>query len=122
MIFLREYSEELPTAPVTSPVPQVTVEPVEQEPSLYTGMGDAIWQGAYAAYLENQSALKGVVSSAGFGDDEYRAWLDATAAENRRLVRDEYTPDPEKTSMAAQVLYGVSNGLAKYGMAAAVGA
>lgn len=122
MIFLREYSEELPTAPVTSPVPQVTVEPVEQEPSWYTGMGDAIWQGAYAAYLENQSALKGVVSSAGFGDDEYRAWLDATAAENRRLVRDEYTPDPEKTSMAAQVLYGVSNGLAKYGMAAAVGA
>lgn len=121
MIFLREYSEELPTAPVTSPVPQVTVEPVEQEPSWYTGMGDAIWQGAYAAYLENQSALKGVVSSAGFGDDEYRAWLDATAAENRRLVRDEYTPDPEKTSMAAQVLYGVSNGLAKYGMAAAVG-
>ena len=122
MIFLREYSEELPTAPVTSPVPQVAVEPVEQEPSWYTGMGDAIWQGAYAAYLENQSALKGVVSSAGFGDDEYRAWLDATAAENRRLVRDEYTPDPEKTSMAAQVLYGVSNGLAKYGMAAAVGA
>lgn len=122
MIFLREYSEELPTAPVTSPVPQVTVEPVEQEPSWYTGMGDAIWQGAYAAYLENQSALKGVVSSAGFGDDEYRAWLDATAAENRRLVRDEYTPDPEKTSVAAQVLYGVSNGLAKYGMAAAVGA
>lgn len=122
MIFLREYSEELPTAPVTSPVPQVTVEPVEQEPSRYTGMGDAIWQGAYAAYLENQSALKGVVSSAGFGDDEYRAWLDATAAENRRLVRDEYTPDPEKTSVAAQVLYGVSNGLAKYGMAAAVGA
>jgi hypothetical protein len=122
MIFLREYSEELPTAPVTSPVPQVTVEPVEQEPSWYTGMGDAIWQGAYAAYLENQSALKGGVSSAGFGDDEYRAWLDATAAENRRLVRDEYTPDPEKTSMAAQVLYGVSNGLAKYGMAAAVGA
>jgi hypothetical protein len=85
-------------------------------------MGDAIWQGACAAYLENQSALKGVVSSAGFGDDEYRAWLDATAAENRRLVRDEYTPDPEKTSVAAQVLYGVSNGLAKYGMAAAVGA
>lgn len=122
MIFLREYSEELPTAPVTSPVPQVTVEPVEQEPSWYTGMGDAIWQGACAAYLENQSALKGVVSSAGFGDDEYRAWLDATAAENRRLVRDEYTPDPEKTSVAAQVLYGVSNGLAKYGMAAAVGA
>ena len=122
MIFLREYSEELPTAPVTSPVPQVTVAPVEQEPSWYTGMGDAIWQGAYAAYLENQSALKGGVSSAGFGDDEYRAWLDATAAENRRLVRDEYTPDPEKTSMAAQVLYGVSNGLAKYGMAAAVGA
>lgn len=122
MIFLREYSEELPTAPVTSPVPKVTVEPVEQEPSWYTGMGDAIWQGAYAAYLENQSALKGVVSSAGFGDDEYRAWLDATAAENRRLVRDEYTPDPEKTSVAAQVLYGVSNGLAKYGMAAAVGA
>ena len=122
MIFLREYSEELPTAPVTSPVPQVTVEPVEQEPSWYTGMGDAIWQGAYAAYLENQSALKGVVSSAGLGDDEYRAWLDATAAENRRLVRDEYTPDPEKTSVAAQVLYGVSNGLAKYGMAAAVGA
>lgn len=122
MIFLREYSEELPTAPVTSPVPQVTVEPVEQEPSWYTGMGDAIWQGAYAAYLENQSALKGVVSSAGFGDDEYRTWLDATAADNRRLVRDEYTPDPEKTSMAAQVLYGVSNGLAKYGMAAAVGA
>lgn len=122
MIFLREYSEELPTAPVTSPVPQVTVEPVEQEPSRYTGMGDAIWQGACAAYLENQSALKGVVSSAGFGDDEYRAWLDATAAENRRLVRDEYTPDPEKTSVAAQVLYGVSNGLAKYGMAAAVGA
>lgn len=121
MIFLREYSEELPTAPVTSPVPQVTVEPVEQEPSWYTGMGDAIWQGAYAAYLENQSALKGVVSSAGFGDDEYRAWLDATAAENRRLVRDEYTPDPDKTSMAAQVLYGVSNGLTKYGMAAAVG-
>ena len=119
MIFLREYSEELPTAPVTSPVPQVTVEPVEQEPSWYTGMGDAIWQGACAAYLENQSALKGVVSSAGFGDDEYRAWLDATAAENRRLVRDEYTPDPEKTSVAAQVLYGVSNGLAKYGMAAA---
>ena len=118
MIFLREYSEELPTAPVTSPVPQVTVEPVEQEPSWYTGMGDAIWQGACAAYLENQSALKGVVSSAGFGDDEYRAWLDATAAENRRLVRDEYTPDPEKTSVAAQVLYGVSNGLAKYGMAA----
>lgn len=116
MIFLREYSEELPTAPVTSPVPQVTVEPVEQEPSWYTGMGDAIWQGACAAYLENQSALKGVVSSAGFGDDEYRAWLDATAAENRRLVRDEYTPDPEKTSVAAQVLYGV------YGMAAAVGA
>ena len=95
---------------------------MEQEPSWYTGMGDAIWQGAYAAYLENQSALKGVVSSAGFGDDEYRAWLDATAAENRRLVRDEYTPDPEKTSVAAQVLYGVSNGLAKYGMAAAVGA
>lgn len=122
MIFLREYSEELPTAPVTSPVPQVTVEPVEQEPSWYTGMGDAIWQGACAAYLENQSALKGVVSSAGFGDDEYRAWLDATAAENRRLVRDEYTPDPEKTSVTAQVLYGVSNGLAKYGMAAAVGA
>ena len=122
MIFLREYSEELPTAPVTSPVPQVTVEPVELEPSWYTGMGDAIWQGACAAYLENQSALKGVVSSAGFGDDEYRAWLDATAAENRRLVRDEYTPDPEKTSVAAQVLYGVSNGLAKYGMAAAVGA
>ena len=122
MIFLREYSEELPTAPVTSPVPQVTVEPVEQEPSWYTGMGDAIWQGACAAYLENQSALKGVVSSAGFGDDEYRAWLDATAAENRRLVRDEYTPDPEKTSVAAQVLYGVSNGLAKYGMATAVGA
>lgn len=121
MIFLREYSEELPTAPVTSPVPQVTVEPVEQEPSWYPGMGDAIWQGAYAAYLENQSALKGVVSSAGIGDDEYRAWLDATAAENRRLVRDEYTPDPDKTSMAAQVLYGVSNGLTKYGMAAAVG-
>ena len=42
MIFLREYSEELPTAPVTSPVPQVTVEPVEQEPSWYTGMGDAL--------------------------------------------------------------------------------
>lgn len=122
MIFLREYSEELPTAPVTSPVPSVTVEPVKQEPSWYTGMGDALWQGAYSAYLENQSALKGVVSSAGFGDDEYRAWLDATAAENRRLVRDEYTPDPEKTSVAAQVLYGVSNGLAKYGMAAAVGA
>lgn len=122
MIFLREYSEELPTAPVTSPVPQVTVEPVKQEPSWYTGMGDALWQGAYSAYLENQSALKGVVSSAGIGDDEYRAWLDATAAENRRLVRDEYTPDPEKTSVAAQVLYGVSNGLAKYGMAAAVGA
>lgn len=121
MIFLREYSEELPTAPVTSPVPQVTVEPVKQEPSWYTGMGDALWQGAYSAYLENQSALKGVVSSAGIGDDEYRAWLDATAAENRRLVRDEYTPDPEKTSMAAQVLYGVSNGLTKYGMAAAVG-
>lgn len=121
MIFLREYSEELPTAPVTSPVPQVTVEPVEQEPSWYTGMGDALWQGAYSAYLENQSALKGVVSSAGIGDDEYRAWLDATAAENRRLVRDEYTPDPDKTSMAAQVLYGVSNGLTKYGMAAAVG-
>ena len=99
MIFLREYSEELPTAPVTSPVPQVTVEPVEQEPSWYTGMGDALWQGAYSAYLENQSALKGVVSSAGIGDDEYRAWLDATAAENRRLVRDEYTPDPDKTSM-----------------------
>lgn len=121
MIFLREYSEELPTAPVTSPVPQVTVEPVEQEPSWYTGMGDALWQGAYSAYLENQSALKGVVSSAGIGDDGYRAWLDATAAENRRLVRDEYTPDPDKTSMAAQVLYGVSNGLTKYGMAAAVG-
>lgn len=121
MIFLREYSEELPTAPVTSPVPQVTVEPVKQEPSWYTGMGDALWQGAYSAYLENQSALKGVVSSAGIGDDEYRAWLDATAAENRRLVRDEYTPDPDKTSMAAQVLYGVSNGLTKYGMAAAVG-
>ena len=122
MIFLREYSEELPTAPVTSPVPSVTVEPVKQEPSWYTGMGDALWQGAYSAYLENQSALKGVVSSAGFGDDEYRTWLDATAAENRRLVRDEYTPDPEKTSVAAQVLYGVSNGLAKYGMSAAVGA
>ena len=121
MIFLREYSEELPTAPVTSPVPSVTVEPVKQEPSWYTGMGDALWQGAYSAYLENQSALKGVVSSAGIGDDEYRAWLDATAAENRRLVRDEYTPDPDKTSMAAQVLYGVSNGLTKYGMAAAVG-
>ena len=99
----------------------MTVEPVEQEPSWYTGMGDALWQGAYSAYLENQSALKGVVSSAGIGDDEYRAWLDATAAENRRLVRDEYTPDPDKTSMAAQVLYGVSNGLTKYGMAAAVG-
>lgn len=121
MIFLREYSEELPTAPVTSPVPSVTVEPVKQETSWYTGMGDALWQGAYSAYLENQSALKGVVSSAGIGDDEYRAWLDATAAENRRLVRDEYTPDPDKTSMAAQVLYGVSNGLTKYGMAAAVG-
>lgn len=121
MIFLREYSEELPTAPVTSPVPSVKVEPVKQEPSWYTGMGDALWQGAYSAYLENQSALKGVVSSAGIGDDEYRAWLDATAAENRRLVRDEYTPDPDKTSMAAQVLYGVSNGLTKYGMAAAVG-
>lgn len=121
MIFLREYSEELPTAPVTSPVPSVTVEPVKQEPSWYTGMGDALWQGAYSAYLENQSALKGVFSSAGIGDDEYRAWLDATAAENRRLVRDEYTPDPDKTSMAAQVLYGVSNGLTKYGMAAAVG-
>lgn len=121
MIFLREYSEELPTAPITSPVPSVTVEPVKQEPSWYTGMGDALWQGAYSAYLENQSALKGVVSSAGIGDDEYRAWLDATAAENRRLVRDEYTPDPDKTSMAAQVLYGVSNGLTKYGMAAAVG-
>lgn len=121
MIFLREYSEELPTAPVTSPVPSVTVEPVKQEPSWYTGMGDALWQGAYSAYLENQSALKGVVSSAGIGDDEYRAWLDATAAENRRLVRDEYTLDPDKTSMAAQVLYGVSNGLTKYGMAAAVG-
>lgn len=121
MIFLREYSEELPTAPVTSPVPSVTVEPVKQEPSWYTGMGDALWQGAYSAYLENQSALKGVVSSTGIGDDEYRAWLDATAAENRRLVRDEYTPDPDKTSMAAQVLYGVSNGLTKYGMAAAVG-
>lgn len=121
MIFLREYSEELPTAPVTSPVPSVTVEPVKQETSWYTGMGDALWQGAYSAYLENQSALKSVVSSAGIGDDEYRAWLDATAAENRRLVRDEYTPDPDKTSMAAQVLYGVSNGLTKYGMAAAVG-
>ncbi len=121
MIFLREYSEELPTAQVTSPVPSVTVEPVKQEPSWYTGMGDALWQGAYSAYLENQSALKGVVSSTGIGDDEYRAWLDATAAENRRLVRDEYTPDPDKTSMAAQVLYGVSNGLTKYGTAAAVG-
>ena len=36
-------------------------------------------------------------------------------------MRDEYTPDPDNTSMAAQVLYGVSNGLTKYGMAAAVG-
>lgn len=123
MIFLREYSEELPTTPIVDKTVQSeAVEPVKQERSWHDGIVDSLWQGAYSAYLENQSALKGVVSSAGIGDDEYRAWLDATAAENRRLVRDEYTPDPDKTSMAAQVLYGVSNGLTKFGMAAAVGA
>lgn len=123
MIFTREYSEELPAASTVAGVGQyVTTEPVKQEPSWHTGIVDSLWQGAYSAYLENQSALKGVVSASGVGDDEYRAWLDATAAENRRLVRDEYTPDPERTSMAAQVIYGVSNGLAKYGMATVAGA
>lgn len=123
MIFMREYSEELPTAPTVAGAGQyVITEPVNQEPSWYAGIVDSLWQGAYSAYLENQSALKGVVSASGVGDDEYRAWLDATAAENRRLVRDEYTPDPERTSMAAQVIYGVSNGLAKYGMATVAGA
>ena len=127
MIFLREYSEELPSAPIltdVNPSPlKDAVEPAQkEEPHWYTGVLDSLWQGAYSAYLENQSALKGVASATGLGDDEYRAWLDATAEENRRLVRDEYTPDPEKTGMAAQVMYGISNGLAKFGMAATVGA
>ena len=112
MIFLREYSEELPTSPLRTDIaPENTWQSIEretrrEEPHWYTGVVDSLWQGAYSAYLENKSSLLGVVSSTGLGDEDFKSWLDETAKESRQLVRDEYMPNPEKTGMAAQVMYG----------------
>ena len=88
-----------------------------QEPGWFTGVFDAIWGGVRSAGLESLSAAQGVVSELKIGDDAYRARLDMLAKENRYEAALE-VPDPETTSRAASLVYGVTNGMTKIGMSA----
>lgn len=93
------------------------VDVSRQEPGLFTGAFDAIWGGIRSAGLESLSAAQGVVSELKIGDDAYRARLDELARENRYQASLD-VPDPETTSRAASLVYGVTNGIAKIGMSA----
>ena len=92
----------------------------EWEPSWYTGIASAPWNGIRSAWYETKSSLQ-----VGLGelpiDDDWKNALNEWAKDNRQQAL-EYAPDPELSSAAAQVVYGISKDLTKVAGAATVAA
>ena len=81
--------------------------------SWYTGTLDALWKGVGSGYHETVSAYQGALSWAYSGTD-YEKYLDEQSAEHRKIAKEEYSIDPVKGGLAANLVYSVTNGLTKY--------
>lgn len=133
MIFSRVYAPRI-DANELDPNPSVGL-PELPEPGMADGVLSAFWGGVASGWLEAESAALGTASAAvgsdigrwaldglGIDDKSYIAAIDAKARENRLAVKYEYEPDPKTSGMAAQIIYGLTNGLTKYGIAAGLAA
>lgn len=58
-------------------------------------------------------------NAAGKVDKDWEAQLDEWAKENRKIAQQQYAPDPELSTTAAQIVYGASKELSKIGLAVA---
>lgn len=92
----------------------------QADDSWYDGMGDALFGGVAGAYYETMSTAQTLLgNAAGKVDKDWEAQLDEWAKENRKIAQQQYAPDPELSTTAAQIVYGASKELSKIGLAAA---
>lgn len=88
--------------------------------SWYDGTLDALFGGVAGAYYETKSTAQTLLgNAAGKIDKEWEAQLDEWARQSRKQAQQEYAPDPELSTRAAQIIYGASKELTKVGMAVA---
>lgn len=136
MIFQREYGyQPTPEAPakIVPPQPPEGESPAQTDaqtaqaqendgrPVFSSDVFSAVGQGFMSGAYEMRSAFEYAVSGLPLLDEDYRARLEAQAERDRRYARDEYSPDPFRSSKAAQIVHGLTNGLTKYGLAQTVG-
>lgn len=101
----------------------------KEEPGFFDGAGDALVSGATSGMKETGSALAGI-ASASMGTDVGRSVLDFVGVDDKALITAidekakewrsdarEDEPDPERSGIAANILYGVANGFTKFGAA-----
>lgn len=92
----------------------------QADDSWYDGMEDALFGGVVGAYYETMSTAQTLLgNAAGKVDKDWEAQLDEWAKENRKIAQQQYAPDPELSTTAAQIVYGASKELSKIGLAAA---
>lgn len=88
--------------------------------SWYDGTLDALFGGVAGAYYETKSTAQTLLgNAAGKVDKDWEAQLDEWAKENRKIAQQQYAPDPELSTTAAQIVYGASKELSKIGLAVA---
>lgn len=136
MIFQREYGyQPTPEAPakIVPPQPPEGESPAQTDaqtaqaqendgrPVFSSDVFSAVGQGFMSGAYEMRSAFEYAVSGLPLQDEDYRARLEAQAERDRRYARDEYSPDPFRSSKAAQIVHGLTNGLTKYVLAQVVG-
>lgn len=119
MIFERAYRPEtIEPAPIQG-VASEAETPSVPERSWYDSILEAGGQGVVSALYETQSAVQEIASGMGLGGEDYAARLGEAARVNSQIARTYYRPDPARSTKAAQIVYGVSNGLTKIAGAAA---
>ena len=124
-IFAKAYPEpEIEPAPLIDSVQGPTSSP-EGEGGFFNGVlsvADAVRTGFMSAQYEALSTIQTLAAGTGIGDEDYRARLEEAARLNFETARNEYQPDPEKSSQAAQIVHSVTNGITKYVQSASLAA
>lgn len=128
MIFSRVYAPRQLDEDATAPA----VEVPQEEPGTFSGALDAFGSGIKAGAYEMQSAAltsaaslfetdagRSVLGTFGINDDDYIARVQQNALD-ARLKAGDYAPDPNVDGAAANLIYGVTNGLSKYAMSVGV--
>lgn len=98
---------------------------IPEEGALSRYVLDPIRKGFMSGVYEGASAGAGVASGISEAlplDESVSAAIDEYSRSLRKTVEDEYSLDPELNSATANVIYGLTNSLTKYGAAAATAA